>query len=78
MTESGPYAWAYDASGIAVGDLLPHFSGEAGTVFERLLARSCPDVTCLLCWHAWAAASMLFSGCLPGAHLGMCLQECKC
>lgn len=34
MTESGPYAWAYDASGIAVGDLLPHFSGEAGTAFE--------------------------------------------
>jgi hypothetical protein len=32
MTENGPYAWAYDASGITVGELLPCFSGEAGIV----------------------------------------------
>lgn len=27
MTENGPYAWAYDASGISIGQLAPDFTG---------------------------------------------------
>jgi hypothetical protein len=55
MTTSGPYAWAYDASSISIGNLAPTFTGEA--FGSNNIKTTQLDLTCMRC-QLCASASL--------------------